>query len=51
MALRFFRIPAEGNPVIEAELNSLLSGRKVLRVTRELVQRESEPAWIGLPSS
>lgn len=38
MALRFFRIPAEGNSVIEAELKSLLSGRKVLRVTRERVE-------------
>lgn len=45
MALRFFRIPIEGNAALEAEVNALLAKRKVMRVSRELVQRESEPAW------
>ncbi|NCQ36352.1 hypothetical protein GW813_15020 [bacterium] len=44
MALKFFRIPAEGSPPIEAELNAFLAGHKVLRVKHELVERES---WLG----
>ena len=45
MALKFFRIPVEGSPAIEAELNAFLSGHKVLRVARELVERETAPGW------
>lgn len=45
MALKFFRIPVEGSPGIEAELNAFLAGHKVLCVTRELVERESAPGW------
>lgn len=45
MALKFFRIPVEGSPAVEAELNAFLAGHKVLCVTRELVERESAPGW------
>lgn len=45
MALKFFRIPVEGSALVEAELNAFLSGHKVLRLTRELVERESSPGW------
>lgn len=45
MALKFFRIPVEGSALMEAELNAFLSGHKVLRLTRELVERESSPGW------
>jgi superfamily II DNA helicase RecQ len=45
LALKFFRIPVEGSALVEAELNAYLSGHKVLRVTRELVERESSPGW------
>lgn len=45
MALKFFRIPAEGSPPIEAELNAFLAGHKVLRVKHELVERETAPGW------
>ena len=45
MALKFFRIPAEGSPSIEAELNAFLASHKVLRVKHELVERESAPGW------
>ena len=41
MALKFFRIPVEGSPGVEAELNAFLAGHKVLCVTRELVERET----------
>lgn len=45
MAQKFFRIPVEGSALVEAELNAFPSGHKVLRVTRELVERESSPGW------
>lgn len=45
MALKFFRIPAEGSLAIEAELNAFLASHKVLRVKHELVERESAPGW------
>ena len=45
MALKFFRIPVEGGSAPEAELNSFLAGHKVVRLTRELVEREQAPAW------
>jgi hypothetical protein len=45
VALKFFRIPAEGSAVIEAELNAFLTVHKVLRVARELVERDSSPGW------
>jgi superfamily II DNA helicase RecQ len=45
MQIRLFRIPVEGCSTTEAELNAFLLGRKVLRVTRELVERDSSPGW------
>jgi superfamily II DNA helicase RecQ len=45
VALKFFRIPVEGGKLLEAELNAFLAGHKVVRLARELVEREQAPAW------
>lgn len=45
MQVRFFQIPTTGCEAVEAEMNAFLRSHRVLKVDRELVQRESSPCW------
>lgn len=45
MQVRFFQIPSAGCEAVEAELNAFLRSHRVLKVDRELVQRDSAPCW------
>ena len=45
MQVKFFQIPTSGCEAVEAEMNAFLRSHRVLKVDRELVQRETAPAW------
>ena len=45
MQVRFFQIPTTGCEAVEAEMNAFLRSHRILKVDRELVQRESSPCW------
>ncbi len=45
MQVRFFQIPTTGCEAVEAEMNAFLRSHRILKVDRELVQRESAPCW------
>lgn len=45
MQVKFFQIPSAGDQSVEGELNAFLRSHRVLKVDRELVQRESAPCW------
>ena len=40
-----FQIPSGGCEAIEAEMNAFLRSHRILKVERELVQRETSPCW------
>jgi hypothetical protein len=45
MQVKFFQIPTSGCEAVEAEMNAFLRSHRVLKVDRELVQRETASAW------
>jgi len=45
MQLKFFQMPLGGEGGLNEELNGFLRSHRVLKVQRELVQRESTPCW------
>jgi superfamily II DNA helicase RecQ len=45
MQVKFFQIPSAGCEAVEAELNAFLRSHRILKVDREMVQRESAPCW------
>ena len=45
MQVKFFQIPSGGCEAIEAEMNAFLRSHRILKVERELVQRETSPCW------
>jgi hypothetical protein len=45
MQVKFFQIPSVGCEAVEAEMNTFLRSHRILKVERELVQRETSPCW------
>ena len=45
MQVKFFQIPSGGCEAVEAEMNAFLRSHRILKVERELVQRETSPCW------
>ena len=45
MQVKFFQIPSGGCEAVEAEMNTFLRSHRILKVERELVQRETSPCW------
>ena len=45
MQVKFFQIPSVGCEAVEAEMNAFLRSHRILKVERELVQRETSPCW------
>jgi superfamily II DNA helicase RecQ len=45
MQVKFFQIPSGGSEGMEAEINAFLRSHRILKVERELVQRETSPCW------
>ena len=48
MQVKFFQIPSGGCEAVEAEMNAFLRSHRILKVERELVQRETSPCWAGV---